>query len=153
MRVRRDIASIPVRSAKETWVSIINLITRDNSAGKAQLEAAASIMESLITDETPAITPIVIKGCDPRVHIYCYYNEDAMELGLDIDPLNNNPTAGDWRMTAPCEEEDVAWMNQTLQTRAPRISVHAAGDVPSDSDEPSESAASLDIDWEALNKS
>src|SRR3546814_8761016 len=47
-----------------------------------------------------------------RVLIYCLYNEEAMEAGRDIDALASNPTAGDWRATAPCEAEDVDWMNK-----------------------------------------
>ena len=99
MRIRRDIASIPARSAAETWRAIIDLVTGNGSVDRQQLDAAASVMESLIADEQPAAVPIVFKGCGPRLLIYCLYNEDAMEAGLDIDSLSTNPTAGDWRMT------------------------------------------------------
>ncbi len=80
-------------------------------------------MESLIADEQPTTVPIVFKGSGPRVLICCLYNEDAMEAGRGIDPLNSNPTAGDWRITAPCEADDVDWMNNTLKDRAPRITI------------------------------
>ena len=115
MRIRRNIASVPVRSAKETWRAIVDLVTGDGSIDRQQLDAAASIMESLIADELPASVPIVFKGAGPRVLIYCLYNEDAMEAGTDIDSLNANPTAGDWRVTAPAEDDDVAWMNKLAQ--------------------------------------
>jgi len=155
MRIRRDIASIPVRSAKETWHAIVELVTADDSVDREQLDAAASVMESLIADEQPAIAPIVFKGCGPRVLIYCLYDEDAMEAGLAIDSLNANPTARDWQMTAPCEEDDVNWMNATLKERAPRTSVHAAHEPLADetADEADAAAKVLEIDWGALGKS
>ena len=41
MRIRRDIASIPVRSANETWSAIVALVTGDGSVDREQLAAAA----------------------------------------------------------------------------------------------------------------
>lgn len=153
MRIRRDIASVPVRSAKETWRAIIDLVTGDGSVDRQQLDAASSIMESIIADELPASAPIVFKGSGPRVLIYCLYNEDAMEAGLTIDSLSTNPTAGDWRATAPCEADDTDWMNKSLKTRAPRVTVHAADQPPDEEAEDAQKAdAALEIDWGALIK-
>ncbi len=45
-----------------------------------------------------------------------------MEAGPDIDKLAANPTAGDWRMTAPSEKDDVEWMNRSLKSKATRAS-------------------------------
>ena len=148
MKIRRDVASIPTRSAKETWRAIIDLVTGVNTVDLDQLDQAGSIMESLIADEHLANVPIVFKGVGPRVVLYCLYDEDAMEVGLDVDALVTNPTAGDWRVTAPCEAEDVGWMNESLTTRAPRITVHDVDQPPEEKDEPS--ATSLEIDWGAL---
>jgi hypothetical protein len=153
MKIRRDIASIPVRSAKETWRAIIDLVTGDGSIDRHQLDAASSIMESLIADEQTATVPIVFKGTGPRVLIYCLYNEDAMEAGLAIDGLSNNPTAGDWRATAPSEAEDTNWMNKSLKARASRITVHAADQPPNEKEEDAQKAdTALKIDWGALIK-
>jgi hypothetical protein len=153
MRIRRDIASVPVRSAKETWRAIVDLVTGDESTDRQQVDAAASIMESLIADELPATVPIVFKGSGPRVLLYCLYNEDAMEAGLDIDSLNTNPTAGDWRATAPAEDDDVEWMNNSLKSRAPRIAVHAVDEPPAnDTGDAEHTGKAFDIDWEALSK-
>jgi hypothetical protein len=150
MRIRRDIASIPVRSASETWRAIIDLVTGSGSLDKGQLEAAASLMESLIADELIGTVPIVFKGVGPRVLIYCVYNEEAMETGLTVDALAANPTAGDWRMTAPCEAEDTDWMNRTLASRAPRIRMHPADEDPADAaeDDQDRAAETFKIDWD-----
>lgn len=155
MKIRRDVASIPARSAKETWRVITDLVTGPDTVDRAQLDDAASIMESLIADEMPAQVPIVFKGAGPRVVVYCLYDEDAMEAERDVDALVSNPTAGDWRATAPCEADDVEWMNTSLKTRAPRITVHDADEPPAEdeTDETAQAGADFDIDWGALAES
>ena len=154
MKIRRDIASIPLRSAKDTWRVIIDLVTGAETVDRKQLNEAAGVMESLIADEQPASVPIVFKGTGPRIVIYCLYNEDAMEAGLGIDPLTTNPTACDWRATAPCEVEDADWMNRTLKTRAPRITVHDVNEAPKEEESNEvKSSAAFEIDWGALVKS
>jgi len=153
MKARRDIASIPARSAAETWRAIAELITGDGSVDASQLKAAASVMESLIADEHPKTTPIVVKGSGPRLVIYCLYDEEAMAADKGVDPLTWNPTAGEWRMTAPCEEEDVSWMNNTLKKRGPRISVHDANKPAEDGEEAEASKeGDVTIDWGVLEK-
>jgi hypothetical protein len=155
MRIRRNIASVPARSAKDTWRAIVDLVTSRSTVDPQQLDDASSIMESIIADELPTEVPIVFKGAGPRVLSYCLYNEDAMEAGLEIDCLNNNPTAGDWRATAPCEAEDLDWMNKSLRTRAPRITVHAADQSPADEEatDAEQTGKAFEIDWGALLKS
>lgn len=150
MRVRRDIASVPARSARDTWAAIVNLVCRPDSVDRQQLDAASSLMESIIADELPARVPIVFKGSGPRVLIYCRYHETAMEAGMSVDRLTTNPTAGGWRMTAPCEVEDVHWMNQSLSSRAPRLSVHDVDQEPGDADRDEDVSNAIEIDWEAL---
>ena len=120
MKVRREIASIPVRTAGETWQAIIDLITSEGSIDAGTLKAAASVMESLIADEHPATCPIVVKGDGPRLVIYLLYNEAAMEAGTRIDPLTWNPTGGPaWQMTAPSRPADVDLDEQHAEDRAP----------------------------------
>ena len=72
----------------------------------------------------------------------------------DIDALASNPTAGDWRATVPSEADDVDWMNKSLKSRAPRITVHDADKPPADeeSDESGQAAKAFEIDWGALIK-
>ena len=93
MKVQREIASVPVRSAGETWAAIVALISAADTVDAATLKAAASIMESLIADEHPAAVPIVVKGNGDRLVIYCRYNEDAIEVGTSIDKLTWNPAS------------------------------------------------------------
>jgi hypothetical protein len=157
MKVRREIASVPLRTAGETWQAIVDLITSDGSIDAGTLKTAASVMESLIVDEHPASSPIIVKGEGPRLVIYLLYNEAAMEAGKDIDPLTWNPTGGpEWQMTAPSEAGDVDWINNTLKNRAPRITVHDAAASPADADEADDNAAAqgqaLKINWGVLDQ-
>ena len=150
MKIRRDIASVPVRSARETWDVIVELATGAATIDAEQLEAARSVMKCVIADEWPESVPIVFKGGGPRLVVYCLYNEDAMDAGLDIDSLNDNPTAGDWRVTAPCEKEDEGWMNRSLKERAPRVTAHAADEAPADKKATKATASTLKVDWSAV---
>jgi len=150
MKVRRDIASIPRRSAAETWRAITDLITGSGSVDAATLTAAASVMESLIADEHPANAPIVVKGVGSRLVVYCLFGEDAMDADMDVPKLNWTPTAGNWAMSAPTDADDVAWMNKTLRERAARITVHDVKAPPDEEEESSASSQALKIDWGAL---
>ena len=154
MKVRRDIASVPVRTAGQTWQAIIDLITGPDSVDAATLSAAASVMESIIADEFPATVPIVVKGNGPRLVIYLSFNEAAMEAGKAIDKMNWNLTAGDkWGITAPAEKPDVGWMNDTLKSRAPRIVVHDVATPPAEEDDGDDAASkAMTIDWGVLSQ-
>ncbi len=154
MKVRRDVASLPLRTAQETWESIVKLITGSDSVNSAQLHAATSIVSSAIADEHCAATPIVIKGGSSRLVIYTAHGPDAMELGLAVDKLTWNPTASDtWAVTVPCSGDDVDWMTKALAERAPRITVQKV-DAGSDVREVEAAQNSVDaeIDWSALEK-
>ena len=154
MKIRRDIASVPLRSAKETWDAIVDLISGSGTLDGDQLEEVRSVMECVIADEQPATVPIVLRGGGPRVVIYCVYNEDAMEAGLDVDRLNQVPTAGDWRLSAPCEAEDKEWMSNSLKEKASRVTVYAANEPPMEEEEGTAEASSvLKVDWSKVRLS
>ena len=154
MKIRRDVASVPLRSAKETWDAIIDLVSGNGTVDRDQLENARSVMECVIADEQPATVPIVLKGGGPRMVIYCVYNEDAMEAGLDVDTLIDVPTAGDWHLMAPCEEEDKEWMNSSLKDDASRVTVYAANESPMEGEEETaEASGVLNVDWSKVRLS
>jgi hypothetical protein len=123
MRVRRDINSIPVRSAAETWDAIIELIIGSGSVDVEQLRKAGSTIGSVITDELPAEHPFILEGCGPQLRIYCRFASKAMEGDDAIDPLTWNPTAGDWTLHVPCDAENLSWVQSALNASAPRVKV------------------------------
>ena len=153
MKIRRDIASLPARTSKETWDTIVKLITGADSVDTAQLEAATSVLCSAIADEHSASVPIAVKGGASRLVIYTVHGADAMETGLAVDKLSWNPTASDaWAMTVPCSNEDVGWMSKALKERAPRITVHDVNETPDADVEPAPKVAKVEIDWTAMEK-
>lgn len=149
MRIRRDISSIPDRSASETWQRIIDLVTGNGSKDTQQLKAAAGVMGSIITDEHPAARPILVEGVGPQLRIYCCYGVNAIENGGKVDPLNWNPTKGDWTMHVPCDAENIDWVRKSLAGTSPRIRVFDVKDEDRAEDEQEETAAKSEIvvDW------
>ena len=153
MKIRRDIASLPARTSKDTWSAIVKLITGADSVDTAQLEAATSVLCSAIADEHSASVPIVVKGGASRLVIYTVHGSDAMEAGLAVDKLSWNPTASDtWAMTVPCSNEDVGWMSKALKERAPRITVHDVNETLDAGVEPAPKVAKVEIDWTEMEK-
>lgn len=151
MRVRRDISSIPNRSASETWQRIIDLITGADSEDTQQLRDATGVMGSIITDEHPAAKPILVEGVGAQLRIYCKYGMRAIEDGSAVDALTWNPTAGDWTMHVPCDNENLAWVKASLAKTSPRI---RAFDVEQEEraedsgpDPATKAAGGIVIDW------
>ena len=151
MRIRRDISSIPHRSAGETWERIVGLVTGRESRDTNQLRAAAGVMGSIITDEHPSASPIMIEGVGPQLRIYCRYGMRAVEEGAAVDPLTWNPTAGDWTMHVPCDAGNLDWVKTSLSRTSPRIKVFDIDDADRAAEDPNESsdksAENLIVDW------
>jgi hypothetical protein len=123
MRVRRDISSIPSRSAGDTWQRIVDLVTGPGSKDVQQLKNATGVMGSIITDEHPSIRAIMLEGVGPQLRVYCRYGMKAVEEGGKVDSLTWNPTAGDWTMHVPCDERNIEWVKKSLAASSPRIKV------------------------------
>jgi hypothetical protein len=150
MRVRRDVSSIPYRSAGETWDVIVDLITGTGSRDKEQLAAARGVMASIITDEHPANRDIRIEGAGPQLRVYCRYGMKAIEEGGEVDSLTWNPTAGDWTIHVPCDAENLVWVRASLAETSARIRVFDIAE-PEQADEGVNDVAAksggLVIDW------
>lgn len=152
MRVRRDVSSIPYRSAGETWQSIVDLVTGPGSKDTQQLKNAAGVMGSIITDEHPAGRAIIIEGVGAQLRIYCRYGMKAVEEGGGVDSLTWNPTAGDWTMHVPCDAENIEWVKSSLSSSSPRIRVFdVAGSDRAEVEEGAVAAkagGNLVVDWD-----
>lgn len=151
MRVRRDISSIPHRSASETWQRIVDLVTGTDSRDVRQLNDAAGVMGSIITDEHPSSRPILIEGVGAQLRIYCRYGMKAIEEGSAVDALSWNPTAGDWTMHVPCDGDNIEWVRTALAKTSPRINAFDVADAErAECDQPgaaTEDARLILIDW------
>jgi hypothetical protein len=151
MRIRRDVSSIPFRSASETWQRIIDLVTGPGSVDLQQLRNAAGLMGSIITDEHPAERAIVIEGVGPQLRLYCRYGMRAVEEGAAVDSLTWNPTAGDWKMHVPCDAENIGWVKSSLSVSSPRIKVFDVAEDDWAEEEEAKGATSksngIIVDW------
>lgn len=150
MRVRRDVSSIPFRSAGETWQLITDLVTGPGSVDIEQLRAAAGVMGSIITDEHLAARAIILEGVGPQLRVYCHYGMKALEEGGAADPLAWNPTAGDWKMHVPCDAENLDWVRKSFSETSPRIRVFDAAEADRAEDEERVAAKTMGdviVDW------
>jgi len=150
MKIRRDVSSIPLRSAEETWDTIIDLVTGAESVDREQLLAARPVVASLTTDELYADHPLTWFGVGSRLVVYLRHGVDAIQEGSDVVGLSWNPTAGDWHLRIPCDATNLPWAREELQEKAPRIELHEPGESEGDSAsavKASSARLSLRIDW------
>jgi hypothetical protein len=152
MRFRRDVSSIPHRSASETWQEIVALVTGPGSIDVHQLKNAAGVIGSIIADEHPASRAMIIEGVGPQLRIYCRYGMSAVEEGGKVDSLTWNPTAGDWRMHVPCDAGNMGWVKSSLARTSGRIKVFDVAEEDRFDDEEggttARSSKPLVIDWD-----
>lgn len=124
--VSRTIRSTPHRSASETWMVIVELLTRGKEcSARTELLAVAGVASSIITDQFPKDAPIVVTSDGPRTRIRCTYDEDAID-GSDAseDAIGFDPLAGAWQLSFPCGEEDLTWVQAALRSH-PHVSARA----------------------------
>lgn len=152
MKVRRDIGSIPLRSAEDTWQVIRRLVTGAGSVDSGQLDAAATVMASLISDEAYEEEPLTLAGVSHRLVVYLRHGPKALEHGAAVDPLAWNPTAGDWTFFVPCLDEQFDWAKKTLASRAPRFTVLKYGDKPEGDDGQASRTEALSVDWGVFDR-
>lgn len=126
----RTFRSTPHRDSMDTWLAIIDLLTRgESSAAKDLLLAVKGIVASVIADQAPRDAPIIATCDGPRTRVYCVYNEDAIdgtgenEASLGYDPLN-----GDWVVSLPCQDSDLSWVQTALRAHGDRITARSIND-------------------------
>ena len=91
--VSRKLRSIPIRSAADTWKTIVSLLAPDESSdAHREIASVIGIASSLISSEAMADAAVVCTGVGPRVRIYCLYDENAI-IGQDANesPLQQCP--------------------------------------------------------------
>jgi hypothetical protein len=108
--VARRIASVPKRTAVETWERIIEIVTAAGTEAHAELTGITSIAAMLIADEQTKEDPILIGGGGPLVRVYTVHGDGALEQDdAEEADLAFNPTDGDgWILTLPARGSDVA---------------------------------------------
>ena len=155
--ITRSIASSPKRTATETWGVIASLLDPDpKGSGRSELEKAAGIAASTIASEAPVDDAFVVHGNGPQVRVYCVYGDDAVsDDGVNEDPFQEPPAAGDWRLSMPCLPEDVDWIQRKLRSISSRISARPIGEKVADDEQSASTgrAANLTVNLNELLKS
>jgi hypothetical protein len=119
----RTFRSTPHRDAMQTWLAIVDLLTRVQSgAARAELLSVAGVAASVIADQGPKDAAIVTTCDGPRTRLYCVYDDDAID-GSDAneDPLGFDPLNGDWQLSLPCLADDLSWVQAALKKHSERI--------------------------------
>jgi hypothetical protein len=132
--IARTLVSVPQRSSKQTWDVIVDLVAPDTcSAARKELAMVAGVACSCISDEALADDAIVVHGVGPRLRVYALYGDDALDgERASESSLSWVPTDGDWRMSIPCLEDDLAWVRAKLAKTSSRVTARVIGAVEAD---------------------
>jgi hypothetical protein len=120
---RRTFRSNPQRDALQTWNAIVDLLTQGKTgASRTELLGVGGVAASVIADQAPKDSAIVVTCDGPRTRVYCLYDDDAIE-GSDAneDALGFDPLNGDWRVSLPCSADDLYWVQGALKRHSTRI--------------------------------
>ena len=100
------------------------------SPARRDLDAVAGVACSLITDEALKDDALVVHGVGPRLRVYCLYGDDAIEGdSVNEGALSFVLTDGDWRMSLPCPDEDLPWVQRSLAKASTRVTARALGEA------------------------
>lgn len=129
--VARKFRSTPYRSAPDTWKSMIDLLTQGRAGdARTELLAVSGVASSVIADQAVKDAPVVVTCDGPRTRIYCIYDEEALD-GSDAseNSLGFDALAGDWRVSLPCSEEDLSWVQNALKAHSSRITARTVDEA------------------------
>ena len=118
----RTFAGSPVRDASATWAAIVELLAqRAPISTRTELMTVAGIAASIIADRVVAAAPIVVTCDGPRTRIYCTYDDDAIEGDTNEGPLGFDALQGNWKISLPCDVDELAWISNALAKHSKRI--------------------------------
>lgn len=150
--VARRFASIPARSASETWDAITTILAPDpQSEARAELMSVSGIANSIISRETCKSAPIVVfGGPGPCVRVYCIHGDDAIACeGVNESSLATTPTQGSWKVSIPCPKDDLDWISDELKKKSARVSAREMSEPVDDETESEDSKTSAEVNMEA----
>ncbi|HEX04707.1 MAG TPA: hypothetical protein ENH10_06055 [Bacteroidetes bacterium] len=143
----RVIRSSPYQDSAGTWNIIVDLITRGiDGPARSELLAVSGIAGSIIADQSPKDAAIVVTCDGPRTRIYCLYDDDAIE-GSDAkeDAFGFDPLQGNWAVSLPCADEDLAWVQRALKAKSARITARDKSSTLGDSGEDAKKAQAFTV--------
>ena len=125
--IRRDIVSVPRRTAGETWQRMSELVSKEGSDARAELHAARHVATALIGQESTKGDPAIFSGTGPQVRVYTLHDDASLEAELDERPLVTYVADGEWAATLPADASDFDWASRALGKVTSRITVREAG--------------------------
>ena len=150
----RVVRSSPHRDTVATWEVIVELLTKEkDSSARRELLSVVGVASSIIADQAPKDSAIVVTCEGPRTRVYCLYDEDAID-GSDAkeDSLGYDPLQGEWAMSLPCPKDDLAWVQRALKEKSKRITARDMSSALGESQAATGKAAELTLDIEAFLK-
>ena len=142
----RTFRSTPHRDSMETWLAIVDLLTRVETTGaKDILLAVKGIAASVIADQAPKEAPIVTTCDGPRTRVYCLYDDDAIDgTGENEAPLGYDALKGDWAVSLPCQDSDLQWVQTALKAHGGRVTARSINEKVIETDSGKNSALVFD---------
>jgi len=123
----RRVRATPFRAADEAWEVIIDLLA--SGPARDELLRVAGVATSIIASEAAKDDPIIVFGNGPRVRVYCLYDKDALAAdNSNEQKLPAPPADGDWGVSLPCPEEDLAWVKAALGKQSKRVTARKVGE-------------------------
>lgn len=150
----RVVRSSPHRDTVSTWEKIVDLLTngKDGPARK-ELLSVNGVASSIIAEQAPKESAIVVTCNGPRTRVYCLYDEDAID-GSDAkeDALGYDPLEGEWAVSLPCPKDDLAWVGGALKAKSKRVTARDMSATIGESQTSATQAHALTVDIEAFLK-
>jgi len=148
----RIVRSSPHRSTSATWECIVELLTQGkNDAARKELLAVEGVAASIISDKAPQDSAIVVSCDGPQTRVYCLYDEAALdESDAKEDALGYEPLKGNWAVSLPCTEADLAWVQRSLKAKSSRITARDMSTKLREAEDTTSSAKPLTIDLKAF---
>ena len=150
--ISRVIRSLPQRSTADTWSFIVDLLTKGEQGEKRdELLSVSGVASSIIAEQAAKDAAIVITCDGPRTRIYCLYDDDALAVGDEKeDRFGHDALKGDWAVSLPCPEDDLAWVQRALKAKSSRITARdmtqSLGDESFGTQAATDSAFTVDVD-------
>jgi hypothetical protein len=150
----RAVRSSPHRDTVATWETIVELLTKGKDGpARRELLSVVGVASSIIADQAPKDSAIVVTCDGPRTRVYCLYDEDAID-GSDAkeDALGYDPLQGEWAVSLPCPKDDLAWVQRALKAKSKRITARDVSSTVGESRAAAAKAGELIVDIEAFLK-
>jgi len=109
------------------------------------------VAASIISDKAPQDSAIVVSCDGPQTRVYCLYDEAALdESDAKEDALGYEPLKGNWAVSLPCTEADLAWVQRSLKAKSSRITARDMSTKLREAEDTTSSAKPLTIDLKAF---